>query len=458
MGELHWRAPCESVDLDSGGGEAIVMKRTTRSNPSKKPSTKQNRSANLRPGSACRFCGASLDKTFIDLGMSPLANSYVKADESNRMEPFYPLHVYVCNECLLVQLEEFTSPQSIFGDYAYFSSYSESWLDHAKRYVEEVSDRFSLGPRHHVVEIASNDGYLLQYFVQRGVPVLGVEPAGNVAAVAKQKGIPSVVKFFGVKTARELAKKKKRADLLIGNNVLAHVPNINDFVGGLKILLKPKGVITMEFPHLMRLMSENQFDTIYHEHFSYLSLLAVERVFAKHGLTLFDVEELPTHGGSLRIYARHSNDVSKPVGTRITELREREEQGGFGGLQHYLNFASQVETTKRKLLTFLIEAKEKGKSVVGYGAPAKGNTLLNYCGVRTDFIDYTVDRSPYKQGHLLPGVRIPIFHPDKIKETKPDYVLILPWNIRDEVMQQISYVREWGGKFVVPIPEVMILS
>jgi SAM-dependent methyltransferase len=374
------------------------------------------------------------------------------------MEPFYPLHVYVCSECLLVQLEEFTSPQSIFGDYAYFSSYSESWLDHAKRYVESVSDRFALGARHHIVEIASNDGYLLQYFVQRGVPVLGVEPAGNVAAVAKQKGIPSVVKFFGVKTARELAKKKKRADLLIGNNVLAHVPNINDFVGGLKILLKPKGVITMEFPHLMQLMAENQFDTIYHEHFSYLSLLAVERVFAKHGLTLFDVEELPTHGGSLRIYARHSKDVSKPVGLRVTELREREEQGGFGTLQHYLNFASQVETTKRKLLAFLIEAKEKGKSVVGYGAPAKGNTLLNYCGVRTDFLDYTVDRSPYKQGHLLPGVRIPIFHPDKIKETKPDYVLILPWNLRDEVMQQMSYVREWGGQFVVPIPEVKILS
>lgn len=434
------------------------MKRTTRSKPSNRQSPKQNRSVNLRPGSACRFCGASLDKTFIDLGMSPLANSYIKADESNRMEPFYPLHVYVCSKCLLVQLEEFTSPQSIFGDYAYFSSYSESWLDHAKRYVENVSGRFDLGPRHHVVEIASNDGYLLQYFVQRGVPVLGVEPAANVAAVAKKKGIPSVVKFFGVKTARELAKMNKRADLLIGNNVLAHVPNINDFVGGLKILLKPKGVITMEFPHLMQLMAENQFDTIYHEHFSYFSLLAVEHVFAKHGLTLFDVEELPTHGGSLRIYARHGKDVSKPVGSRITELREREEQAGFDTLQYYLNFASQVETTKRKLLTFLIEAKEKGKSVVGYGAPAKGNTLLNYCGVRTDFLDYTVDRSPYKQGHLLPGVRVPIFHPDKIKETKPDYILILPWNIRDEVMQQMSYVREWGGKFVVPIPEVKVLS
>lgn len=409
-------------------------------------------------GPQCRSCGAVLAHTFVDLGMSPLANSYIKADESNRMEPFYPLHVYVCSECLLVQLEEFTSPQSIFGDYAYFSSYSESWLAHAKRYVEKVSERFPLGPRHHVVEIASNDGYLLQYFMQRGVPVLGVEPAANVAAVAQKKGVPTVVKFLGVETARELAKRKKRADLLIGNNVLAHVPSINDFVGGLKILLKPQGVITMEFPHLMRLMAENQFDTIYHEHFSYLSLLAVERVFERHGLALFDVEELPTHGGSLRIYARHSDDTSKPVEKRVFELRQREDRAGFGNLQHYLSFAEQVSRTKRKLLSFLVEAKENGKSVVGYGAPAKGNTLLNYCGVRTDFLDYTVDLSPYKQGQLLPGVRIPIHPPDKIKETKPDYVLILPWNIREEVMQQMAFIGAWGGKFVVPIPEVKVLS
>lgn len=409
-------------------------------------------------GPQCRSCGAVLAHTFVDLGMSPLANSYIKADESNRMEPFYPLHVYVCSGCLLVQLEEFTSPQSIFGDYAYFSSYSESWLAHAKRYVEKVSERFGLGSRHHVVEIASNDGYLLQYFVQRGVPVLGVEPAANVAAVAQKNGIPTVVKFLGVKTAQELAKQEKRADLLIGNNVLAHVPNINDFVGGLKILLKPQGVITMEFPHLMRLMAENQFDTIYHEHFSYLSLLAVERVFERHGLSLFDVEELPTHGGSLRIYARHRDDTSKPVEKRVFELRQREDRAGFGNLQHYLSFAGQVSRTKRKLLRFLVEAKENGKSVVGYGAPAKGNTLLNYCGVRTDFLDYTVDLSPHKQGQLLPGVRIPIYPPDKIKETKPDYVLILPWNIREEVMQQMAFIGAWGGKFVVPIPEVKVLS
>lgn len=436
----------------------MAEKRTAHVTAKRKQSSANNRSRAPRPERACRFCGATLDKTFVDLGMSPLANSYIKASEANRMEPFYPLHVYVCSACLLVQLEEFTSPQSIFGDYAYFSSYSESWLDHARRYVETVSERFGIGSRHHVVEIASNDGYLLQYFAQRGVPVLGVEPASNVAAVAKEKGIPTVVKFMGVKTARELAKKNKRADLLIGNNVLAHVPNINDFVGGLKVLLKPKGTITMEFPHLMRLMAENQFDTIYHEHFSYLSLLAVERVFEKHGLTLFDVEELPTHGGSLRIYARHTRDDSRPVGARILELRQRETQAGFGKLEYYLGFASQVEKTKRKLLSFLIEAKEQGKSVVGYGAPAKGNTLLNYCGIRTDFLEYTVDRSPYKQEHLLPGVRIPIFHPEKIRETKPDYVLILPWNIRDEVMQQMSFVKEWGGRFIVPIPEVKILS
>ena len=434
------------------------MKGTIRPRAKKAQATKKSRSTARGVGRACRFCGTDLNQTFVDLGMSPLANSYIKVDEANRMEPFYPLHVYVCSACLLVQLEEFTSPQSIFGDYAYFSSYSESWLDHAKCYVETVRERFSLGSRHHVVEIASNDGYLLQYFAQHGVPVLGVEPAANVAAVARKKGIPTVVKFLGVKTARELAKKKKRADLLIGNNVLAHVPNINDFVGGLKILLKPQGVITMEFPHLVKLMDENQFDTIYHEHFSYLSLLAVERIFGKHGLTLFDVEEIPTHGGSLRIYARHTADSSRPVAQRVTELRQREADAGFGTLQHYVTFSLRVEKTKRKLLEFLIDAKEKGKSVVGYGAPAKGNTLLNYCGIRADFLDYTVDRSPYKQGQLLPGVRIPIFAPEKIKDTRPDYVLILPWNIRDDVMQQMAFVTEWGGKFVVPIPEVKVLS
>jgi SAM-dependent methyltransferase len=405
----------------------------------------------------CRFCGAYLEHTFIDLGMSPLANSYVGAEKLNTMEPFYPLHVYVCKECLLVQLEEFTTPQNIFGDYAYFSSYSDSWLQHAEKYVAAVSERFSLGSKSLVMEIASNDGYLLQYFVKRRVPVLGIEPAANVAKVAKQKGIPTMVKFFGVRTARSLAVKGKKSDLLIGNNVLAHVPNINDFVGGLRIALKSDGVITMEFPHLMRLMEENQFDTIYHEHFSYLSLLAVERIFGKHGLSLFDVEELPTHGGSLRIYGKHTDDSSKSVSKRLVELRAREASAGFDQFEHYRHFANQVAETKRKLLHFLVTAKNDGKIIVGYGAPAKGNTLLNYCGIRSDFLDYTVDRSPHKQGCYLPGVRVPILAPDMIKQTKPDYVLILPWNIKDEVMQQMAFIREWGGRFVVPIPEVKVL-
>ncbi len=405
----------------------------------------------------CRFCGSFLATTFVDLGMSPLANSYVDKDHLNQMEPFYPLHVYICKECLLVQLEEFTSPQRIFGDYAYFSSYSDSWLEHASKYVDLVCERFKLGQRSRVIEVASNDGYLLQYFVKRGVPVLGIEPAANVAKVAKSKGIPTLVKFFGVQTARGLVARGKRADLLIGNNVLAHVPSVNDFVGGLKIALNSHGVITMEFPHLMRLMEENQFDTIYHEHFSYLSLLAVERIFGKHGLALFDVEELPTHGGSLRVYAKHSDDLSKSISLRLQDLRERERAAGFENFDHYLHFAKRVAETKRKLLIFLVGAKNEGKVVVGYGAPAKGNTLLNYCGVRTDFIEYTVDRSPHKQGQYLPGVRIPIFAPDMIRRTKPDYVLILPWNIKDEVMGQMGFIREWGGRFVVPIPEVKVL-
>jgi len=429
----------------------------TRRKQMKRETNKRGKIQKQNSNRSCRFCGAYLAQTFVDLGMSPLANSYIAKDRANRMEPFYPLHVYVCKECLLVQLEEFTSPQSIFGDYAYFSSFSDSWLDHAKKYVDLVSERFRLGPRSHVVEIASNDGYLLQYFVKRKVPVMGIEPAANVAKVAKEKRIPTLVKFFGVKTARMVAARGKKADLLIGNNVLAHVPNINDFVGGLKIALKPQGVITMEFPHLMRLMAENQFDTIYHEHFSYFSLLAVERIFQKHGLYVFDVEELPTHGGSLRIYAHHSDDTSKSLNARVEDLHKREAEAGFGEFDHYLDFARQVAETKRKLLSFLMAAKNEGKSIAGYGAPAKGNTLLNYCGIREDIIDYTVDRSPHKQDQLLPGVRIPIYAPDVIKETKPDYVLILPWNIKDEVMQQMSYIRSWGGRFVVPIPEVQVL-
>jgi len=408
--------------------------------------------------SECRSCGAKLEHTFIDLGMSPLANSYIKPDQLNRMEPFYPLHVYVCEECLLVQLQQFSTPHDIFSDYAYFSSFSDSWLAHAKAYVDMIVERFRLDRSSKVVEIASNDGYLLQNFVSRGIPVLGVEPASNIAEVAKKKGIHTKVAFFGEKTALDLAAEGWVADLIIGNNVLAHVPDLNDFVSGLKMLLKPTGLITMEFPHLLQLMQQNQFDTIYHEHFSYFSFLAVEQVFARHGMKLFDVEELSTHGGSLRIYACHNDDTSKLIEARAKELKLREETAGFGQLNHYRSFGLQVEATKRKLLSFLISAKQDGKHVVGYGAPAKGNTLLNYCGVRADLIDYTVDRSPHKQGHFLPGVHIPIYEPGRVRDTRPDYLLILPWNIREEVMQQMSYIREWGGKFVVPIPEVQVYS
>jgi len=386
--------------------------------------------------------------------MSPLANSYLEPTQLNQMEPFYPLHVYVCEHCFLVQLEEFASPEHIFSDYAYFSSYSDTWLQHARSYAEMVVARFKLDRRSQVVEIASNDGYLLQYFVEKGIPVLGIEPAANVAEAAIKKGIPTLRKFFGQKTADELVAEGIQADLLIGNNVLAHVPALNDFVEGLKILLKPQGVITMEFPHLMRLMAENQFDTIYHEHFSYFSLMTVEKIFAAHGLTIFDVEELPTHGGSLRIYARHTEDEARAITEHVKELRDRELREGFNKLETYTSFARKVQETKCKLLEFLIQAKREGKSIVGYGAPAKGNTLLNYCGIRTDFIDYTVDRSPHKQGRFLPGTHIPIYHPDKVKETRPDYLLILPWNIKEEIMDQMAYIREWGAQFVVPIPEV----
>jgi C-methyltransferase C-terminal domain/Putative zinc binding domain/Methyltransferase domain len=406
---------------------------------------------------SCRFCGQALQHTVVDLGMSPLCESYVSREQLNAMERFYPLHVYVCGRCFLVQLPgEYVSVEEIFSDYAYFSSYSDSWLRHASNYVDQMTARFALNRHSHVVELASNDGYLLQYFVKKEIPALGIEPAGNVAAEAVRKGVPTLVKFFGVETARELAAEGKHADLMLANNALAQVPDLNDFVGGMKILLGPRGVITVEFPHLMRLMEENQFDTIYHEHFSYFSFITVEEIFAVHGLTLFDVEELPSHGGSLRIYARHTEDDSLPVGERVTRLREREIAAGFNRIERYATFSEQVKETKRKLLEFLIQAKRDGKAIAGYGAPGKGNTLLNYCGIRTDFIDYTVDRNVHKQGRFLPGTHIPILHPDKIRETKPDYVLILPWNLKDEIRKQLHYVREWGGKLVVPIPEVKV--
>lgn len=411
-----------------------------------------------KTNSRCRFCDTPLQHVFVDLGMSPMANSYIKSDQLQQMEPFYPLNTYVCGHCHLVQLPEFESPEQIFSDYAYFSSYSDSWLKHAKDYTDLMVGRFGFDSESQIIEIASNDGYLLQYFKEKDVPVLGIEPAENVAVVARDKGIPTISKFFGTRTATELVTDGKQADLLLGNNVLAHVPNLNDFVKGMKIVLKPQGIITMEFPHLMQLMEENQFDTIYHEHFSYFSFIAVKEVFASHGLKMFDVDELPTHGGSLRIYACHADDSSSPIENRVRDLIAREEDAGFNKLEHYLSFGEKVKQTKRNILEFMIREKERGKSFVGYGAPAKGNTLLNYCGIRTDFIDYTVDRSPHKQDHFLPGVHIPIYGPDKIKETKPDYLVILPWNIKDEIMKQMSHIREWGGQFVVLIPEVTVFK
>jgi SAM-dependent methyltransferase len=405
----------------------------------------------------CRFCGTKLRHIFVDLGMSPLCQTHISPEQLNHMEPFYPLRAYVCHECFLVQLDEYVAPGDIFSDYAYFSSYSDSWVEHARLYAEKMIQRFGLGIESRVVEIASNDGYLLQHFVRNGIPVLGVEPAANVAKVAREKGIPTTVRFFGRETAADIAHETGQADLLLGNNVLAHVPSLNDFVAGMKVLLKPKGVITMEFPHLYRLMERNQFDTIYHEHFSYFSFFVVEKVFAAHGLTLFDVEELDTHGGSLRIFARHTDNRGMPVSEKVNSLRQRELDEGFARLDTYFAFAEQVRETKRAILEFLIGAKRARKSVVGYGAPGKGNTLLNYCGIRQDFLQYTVDRSPYKQGKFTPGTHIPILDPERIRQTRPDYVFILPWNLTQEITAQMKYIREWGGKFVVPIPNVEIL-
>lgn len=409
------------------------------------------------PDNKCRFCDAPLEQSFADLGLTPLSNSFIKPENVNAMEPFYPLHAYVCTQCWLVQLKMYETSEHIFTDYAYFSSYSNSWLKHAKSYTQKMRVRFGINSSSQVIELASNDGYLLQYFKQAGIPVLGVEPAKNVADVAIAAGIPTIISFFGAKTARELLKADHSADLLLGNNVLAHVPDLNDFVNGMKIVLKPRGVITMEFPHLQRLVEECQFDTIYHEHFSYFSFITAERVFAKHGITLFDVEELPTHGGSLRIYGRHTEDNSKPVSRTVDELLLREKQLGYADIDIYKSFASKITSVKRDILEFLINAKHAGKTIVGYGAPAKGNTLLNYCEIRPDMINYTVDLSPHKQGHYLPGTHIPIYGPEKIRETRPDYVVILPWNLKNEIVKQMEHIREWGGKFVVMIPEVKII-
>ena len=409
--------------------------------------------------SKCRFCNNILEHSVIDLGMSPLCQKHIKPEHANDMEKFYPLHAFICEHCWLMQLEQFATPDEIFADdYAYFSSFSESWQEHARKYAEQMTRRFKLNTTSLIIEIASNDGYLLQWFVQKGIPVLGIEPAANVAAAAEEKGVRTEIEFFGKSSAKQLAKKYGKADLLLGNNVLAHVPDINDFVSGMKEMLGAEGVITMEFPHLQRLIERNQFDTIYHEHFSYLSFVAVNRIYANHGITLFDVEELPTHGGSLRIFGRHSDDHKKEVSQNVKDLLQREIDLGFESLEYYSLFEEKVKETKRKILDFLIEAKRNGKTIVGYGAPGKGNTLLNYCGIRTDFIDYTVDMNPHKQGNFLPGTHIPILHPNTINETKPDYLFILPWNLKDEIMNQHQYLREWGGKFIIPIPELMVLD
>jgi SAM-dependent methyltransferase len=413
-------------------------------------------SAKLTASPRCRFCQAALTETFVDLGATPLCQTHIEPAQLNAMEPTYPLHAWVCGECFLVQLEAYVSSAEIFGDYAYFSSYSDSWVEHARRYAGQMRERFDLNTSSRVVEIASNDGYLLQHFVAAGIPVLGIEPAANVAAVARERGIPTEVCFHGVASAERLVAQHGKADLLLGNNVLAHTPELNDFVAGMQRLLAPGGVITMEFPHLAQLMLHNQFDTIYHEHFSYFSLLTVQRVFAAQGLALFDVEELPTHGGSLRIYANHTG--VRPLSDRLQALLARERAEGFESLVKYRAFGEQVKATKRALLSLLIALKEQGARIAGYGAPGKGNTLLNYCGIGTDFLDYTVDRSPHKQGRFTPGSRIPIHAPEHLIENRPDYVLILPWNLTDEIVGQLPEVRAWGGRFIVPIPEPQILD
>lgn len=405
----------------------------------------------------CRACGSPLQHTFVDLGMSPLSNAYLRVEQLSQMEPFYPLHARVCDRCFLVQLEQFETPQNIFGDYAYFSSYSESWLSHAREFAGRTVGQFGLNQESLVVEIASNDGYLLQYFRAQGVPVLGIEPAQNVARAAEAKGVPTLVKFFGTDAARELTAAGRQADLIVANNVLAHVPELNDFVAGLKLLLKPRGIITAEFPHLLRLVEGNQFDTIYHEHFSYFSFCTAAEIFARHGLDVFDVEQLPTHGGSLRVYAGH-REASRPADGRVAKLRELEIAAGIRVLDFYSRFGERVRETKRALLEVLIGAKRAAKSVAGYGAPAKGNTLLNYCGIGRDFLDYTVDISPHKQNHFLPGTHIPVYEPERIRQTRPDYILILPWNLRDEILAQLADARQWGGRFVIPIPVAEVIE
>ncbi len=406
---------------------------------------------------SCRLCGTGLKHTFIDLGMSPPCESFVPRELIDCMEAYYPLHAYVCEECLLVQLSEYVSPQAIFEEYAYFSSYSTSWVAHAKKYCHQMAEQLELGRDSLVVELASNDGYLLQHFLPLNIPVLGVEPAANVAKVAIEKGIPTRVEFFGEKYAQQLVAEGLRADLIAGNNVLAQVPDLNDFVAGMKILLKPEGVITLEFPHIEKLIAENQFDTIYHEHFSYFSLLTIELMAERHELKVIDVEELGTHGGSLRVHLTHM-DSERPTQPSVARVLKNEIDAGLDRIEVYTSFVENARQVKRELLSFLIEAKKAGKTICGYGAPGKGNTLLNYCGIGTDFLDFTVDRNPYKHGRYTPGMHIPIEPVEAIDLVKPDYILILPWNLKDEIVAQMRHVQEWGAKFVVPIPGVAVID
>ena len=406
---------------------------------------------------ACRACGWTLDRSFCDLGMTPLSNAYLREEDLGRGETFYPLHALLCSRCLLVQLAEFRSPQDIFSEYAYFSSYSDTWLRHAEAYAAMAVRRFALGAQSRVVELASNDGYLLQYFQRLSIPVLGVEPAANVARAAMEKGVPTRVEFFGDQCARRIAAEQGQADLIVANNVLAHVPDLRDFLAGVRTLLSPSGSASFEFPHLLRLMQENQFDTIYHEHFSYFSLVALEPALAAAGLAAFDVEELATHGGSLRLYVRHSAQGAGAAAPSLAKVRTDEERAGLRSVQGYTGFEASVRRTKQQLLAFLIDAKRAGKRIGAYGAAAKGNTLLNYCGAGRDFIDFVADRSPHKQGRFLPGTHLPVVEPAKIRAARPDFLLILPWNLREEIMDQNGFIREWGGRFVLPIPSVAVL-
>jgi len=406
----------------------------------------------------CRFCKSPLENVFVDLVNAPASNSFLTEEQLNEPEVFYPLRVYTCHECFLVQLDEYKKSDAIFNnEYVYFSSYSSTWLAHAKRYTEEMVQRFGYNEQSKIIELASNDGYLLQYFREKNIPVLGVEPTANTAAVAVAKGIETVVDFFGTSLAKTFVEKNIKADLLLGNNVLAHVPDIVDFVAGMKIVLKETGVITMEFPHLMQLADNNQFDTIYHEHFSYLSFLTVKKIFESQGLEIFDVQEIPTHGGSLRIFAKHLGDLTKKIHENVKKLLQKEDDKGMNSLTYYNNFQDKVTRIKIEVTSFLIDQKRAGKNIVAYGAAAKGNTLLNYCGIKNDLVKFVVDASPYKQNKWLPGSHIPVVNEDQLMKMKPEFVIILPWNLKEEIMQQLSYIKDWNGIFVIAIPTLQLI-